>query len=73
MRDDERFVAQMAAAFRLTLTNEATGGPDDVPVYAATDEGVHRERVQRAILSVAGAALGDPRSLPARDEVSPLG
>ena len=58
MPDEERMVAQLAAAFRQVLDEEERERPED---HAA---GSARERTHEAVLAVTGAALGDPRSLP---------
>ena len=58
MPDEERTVAQLAAAFRQVLDEEERERPEDRDVDSA------RERTHEAVLAVTGAALGDQRSLP---------
>ena len=57
MPDEERTVAQLAAAFRQVLDEEERERPEDRDVDSA------RERTHEAVLAVTGAALGDPGSL----------
>jgi hypothetical protein len=68
MPDDERLVAQMTIAFRKMLAEDRAGDRMVDGRETAGEEIGRGERRQQAILAVTGAALGDPMSLPPRDD-----
>ena len=62
MPDEDRFVAQIAATFRRLLDDEGRGSG------LRPETQVRNARQEEAVLAATGAALGDPRSLPAVDD-----
>ncbi len=61
MPDDERTVAQLAAAFREAL---GPGRKDGTDKQSAEDS---RERREEAVVVATGAALGDREALPGNE------
>ncbi len=65
MPDDERTVAQLAAAFRQALADKRDSDDGGRPGGAHRDgPEADRERRESAVLVATGAALGDEESLP---------